>query len=163
MIVVADTSPVNYLVVIGKIHLLPQLYPIIVIPPAVVEELKQPSAPEKVRAFISNPPDWLMVKTPSLPPDSRLADLDKGERDALALALQMKADLVLVDERDAHLVAKQCGLAIAGTLRVLATAANKNLVDLSHAFALLRATNFRADPKLFEVLLLQDAARRENQ
>ena len=163
MIVIADTSPLNYLVIIGEIHLLPRLYTAILIPPAVAEELQQPNAPEKVRAWISSHPDWLSIQEPTLVPDFWFADLDRGERDALALALQIKADLVLVDERDARLAAEECGLVVAGTLRVLAIAASQNLVDLSQAFARLRATSFRAHPKLFEALLSQEAVRQKGQ
>ena len=163
MIVVADTSPLNYLVVIGEIELLPRLYKTITIPAAVAHELRQPDAPEEVRAWIGSPPPWLIMKEPAAFHDSRLADLDRGERDALALALQEKADLVLIDERDARSVAEQCGLVVAGTLRVLATAASRNLIDLRHAFTLLRATSFRASPKLFETLLAQEAVRQRGQ
>lgn len=163
MIVVADTSPLNYLIIIGQIHLLSCLYATVMIPPAVADELRQPDAPEKVRTWISNPPDWLIIQEPAFVSDPRLTDLDRGEQDALALALQLGADLVLIDERDARSVAEQCGLVVAGTLRVLATAASQSLVDLSLVFTLLRATSFRADPKLFEILLVQEAMRQHGQ
>jgi len=49
MVVVADASPINYLVLIGQIEILPRLYTRIVIPSAVLGELKHPVAPELVR------------------------------------------------------------------------------------------------------------------
>ena len=49
MVVVADTSPINYLVLIARIEILKQLYARILIPPAVLAELKHPAAPKAVR------------------------------------------------------------------------------------------------------------------
>ena len=95
MIVVADTSPLNYLIIIGQIHLLSCLYTAVMIPPAVANELRQPDAPERVRTWISNPPGWLIIQEPASVSDPRLTDLDRGERDALSLALQMGADTKL--------------------------------------------------------------------
>ncbi len=59
MIVVADTSPLNYLVLIGAAGVLEPLYTRVAVPEAVLIELKQPQAPAKVRAWIENPPAWL--------------------------------------------------------------------------------------------------------
>ena len=85
--------------------------------------------------------------------DPRLAHLDLGEREAIALALQLRADLVLIDERDGRMAAEACGLIVAGTLRVLAEGAAIGAVNLAEAFARLRSTTFRADPQLMELLL----------
>jgi predicted nucleic acid-binding protein len=160
VIVIADTSPINYLILIGEIDLLPKLYSEIVIPQAVADELRSPDAPGRVRAWIAAIPDWLSVKAPVPTHDQRLSGLDSGERDAIALALQLNAELVLIDERDARSVAQICGLSVAGTLRVLSTAASRNLVDLESAFELLQKSNFRANPGLFDALLAQDRARK---
>jgi predicted nucleic acid-binding protein len=138
VIVIADTSPINYLILIGEIDILPLLYPAIVIPPAVAEELRDSDAPNKVRAWISAPPGWLIVNAPVRTHDERLSGLDSGERDAIALALQMQANLLLVDERDARAVAEISGLAVER----------------------LQNTNFRASPLLFEVLLEKQRTRR---
>jgi predicted nucleic acid-binding protein len=119
MIVIADTSPLNYLVVIGEVDLLPKLYSRIMIPPAVEHELQSREAPDIVVGWMERPPGWLTVAAPRSSADSRLARLDRGERDALTLALELKADLVLLDDRDARSVAEQCGLTVAGTLGCL--------------------------------------------
>jgi len=76
MVVVADTSPINYLILIAQIELLKQLYTRILIPPAVVAELKHPIAPKPVRDWADNAPEWVEV----LSPKSRLmlAQLDLG-------------------------------------------------------------------------------------
>jgi len=85
--------------------------------------------------------------------EPRLAHLDIGEREAITLALELGADLILIDERDGREAALACGLRVAGTLRVLADAAAIDAVDLAQAFAALRSTSFRADPRLMELLL----------
>ncbi len=59
MIVVADTSPINYLVLIGHIEILPQLYVRILIPPAVWKELRDAQTPSSVRAWAAQVPAWL--------------------------------------------------------------------------------------------------------
>jgi predicted nucleic acid-binding protein len=159
VIVIADTSPINYLILIGEINILPQLYSSVVVPPAVADELRSLDAPEVVRTWIADAPEWLAIKSPAHVHDQRLSGLDSGERDAIALALEIRAELVLIDERDARSVAEFCGLAVAGTLRVLASAARQNLVDLDAAFQLLRQTSFRATPRLFEVILEQHRKR----
>lgn len=153
MTVIADTSPLNYLILIGAQELLPILYESIRIAPAGVSELAAPGAPEEVRRWIENRPEWLVVTAPRGLDDPRLAHLDRGEREAIALAMELNADLVLIDERDGRMAAQVCGLTVAGTLRVLADAAAMGLIDLREAFARLRSTTFRADARLMDRLL----------
>ena len=100
-VVISDTSPVRYLVLIGQADLLPALYTEVLIPEAVAEELNQPATPEPVRRWIAHRPSWLQVVpvTTGRAPVS-LADLDLGEHDAILLALHLKADLVLMDDRE---------------------------------------------------------------
>lgn len=153
MIVVADTSPLNYLILIGAVDLLPSLYGSIYTAPACVSELRAPGAPEEVRRWFENRPDWMVTTAPEEVSDPRLAHLDLGEREAISLALQLRADLVLIDERDGRMAAEACGLSVAGTLRVLAEGAAIGLVNLAEAFARLRHTTFRVNPRLMESLL----------
>src|SRR5882672_3573708 len=65
MIVVADTTPLRYLVVIGCEHLLPALFGRVLIPPAVVDELNHQNAPAAVRAWLAARPSWLEIRQPS--------------------------------------------------------------------------------------------------
>jgi len=67
---------------------------------------------------------------------------DEGERAVIALALTVKADLVLMDDRDGVDVARRRGLAVTGTLGVLDLAARRGLIDLAAAFERLKATTF---------------------
>lgn len=86
MIVIADTGPINYLILIGEIHVLPALYGQVLIPHSVHEELGSKRAPEAVRRWIAGPPVWLEVRTPVSSGDAFLTHLDAGERDAILLA-----------------------------------------------------------------------------
>ena len=152
MIVVADTTPLRYLVVIERDHLLPALYGRVFIPPAVAEELNNKSTPEMVRAWLASRPNWLEIRQPkhAIPPE---VDLDQGEQEAIALAEEVAADLLLVDEWDARLEAERRHLRVVGTLRVLADGATRGLADLEESFNRLRDTNFRVNSELLESLL----------
>lgn len=70
MLVVTDTTPINYLVLIGHVEILPSLYSRVVIPPAVVGDLQHPRTPEIVRAWIVAPPSWCTIQSPHGPPDA---------------------------------------------------------------------------------------------
>jgi predicted nucleic acid-binding protein len=154
-LVVADTGPINYLVLIDAIGVLPKLFERIFIPAAVQAELINTEAPEEVRAWIGQAPAWLEVK-PDPESDSSSLDersLDEGERAAIALARAINADLILMDDRAGVAVAHQYGLAVTGTLGVLELAARRGLVDLGLALARLKTTNFRYPPEIMDALL----------
>jgi predicted nucleic acid-binding protein len=152
MIVVADTTPLRYLVAIDREHLLPALYGRVLIPPAVAEELNHESTPKVVRDWLASRPSWLEIRRPvhSLAPE---VDLDRGEREAIALAEEVSADLLLVDDWDARQEAERRHLRAVGTLRVLADGAGRGLTNLQEDFERLRRTNFRVNPELLESLL----------
>jgi predicted nucleic acid-binding protein len=158
MIVVSDTSPLNYLILIGVQEILPVLFHRVVAPPAVLAEMLQSGAPEVVASWASSPPKWLEVITPTSV-DAALA-LGAGEIEAIALAQELNADYLLLDERKASSVARRLGLTATGTLTVLSLAAEKGLLSLPVAIAALRQTNFRGPAKLIEELLKQDEKRR---
>src|SRR5260370_12657802 len=82
MIVVADTTPLRYLAVIQRDHLLPALYGRVLVPAGVAEELGSHGAPDVVRTWLARRPHWLEIRQPAgyLPPD---VDLDRGEREAM--------------------------------------------------------------------------------
>lgn len=154
MTVVADTSPLNYLVLIGEIDILPILYGTVLISPAVLMELQDPVTPAAVRQWIATRPDWIQVVVPQSS-DLRFAGLGRGEREAISLGVERSADLLLMDERSGRAMADTCGIRVAGTLRVLTEAAKLNLLILPEAFGRLGATNFRVSPKLVTTLLLE--------
>jgi predicted nucleic acid-binding protein len=90
MIVVADTSPINYLILIEAIEILPELYQTVFVPEAVFDELQAAETPEKVRDWIKTPPVWFDVKKGAILLDSDLSELDKGEREAIALVEELE-------------------------------------------------------------------------
>lgn len=82
-----------------------------------------------------------------------MEDLDEGESDAITLALELHADLLLMDEREGVLAARRSGIEVAGTLGILARAAKRNLVNLADAFNRLKQTNFRYRQETTDMLL----------
>jgi len=153
MIVIADTSPINYLILIEEIEVLPALYGQVVVPPAVCDELRRARASEQVRIWIAQPPAWLEVRAPSRSPDSHLAHLDAGERDAILLAEELRADRLIIDEIRGRREAERRQLPFTGTLGVLAAAAENGLLDLRSAVEQLRHTNFHIAESILDRLV----------
>ncbi|MGH7138764.1 MAG: hypothetical protein ACREHD_23705 [Pirellulales bacterium] len=158
MIVVADASPLHYLVLCGQIDVLSALFGEVVIPPAVLSELQHPHAPAAVREWSSNQPPWLRIRSPlQVDPNMRLG---RGEAEGICLAAEMTADLLLIDDLRGRREAETRGLPIAGTLGVLAAAADRDLLDLPATIAKLRGTNFRIADRIVRKVLQDDAAQR---
>ena len=154
MTVVSNTSPLNYLVLIELQQLLPALFNRVLVPEAVLRELRSPAAPAQVGEWLDTTPDWLESRVGADIP-SELRQLGPGEREAIVLAESVDDGLVLLDERKARGMARQRGLAVTGTLGVLPVdlAAARGLVDLADAFERLAKTNFRGSPRLLRSLL----------
>ena len=157
MIVVADTTPLNYLILIGEVEVLPRLYGRVVIPPAVQEELAHSRAPASVQAWIAQPHPWLEVLSPAPVADSALAGLDAGEREAIALAEQLSLSTgpiqLVVDELLGRREAERRGLPVTGTIGVLRDAADQGLLDLRSSLERLRQTSFHISPAILARLL----------
>ena len=138
MLVVADTSPLNYLVWIEAAGILPKLYGEVIIPPEVRDELLAMDAPSVVRAWANRLPDWIEVQAPdaALRDDPRWRSLDLGERAAIALATVRQPSVLLLDE-----------------------AARLKLIALPDALERLMRTSFRY-PKAIVARLLEEDARR---
>ncbi|MBD2310557.1 DUF3368 domain-containing protein [Desertifilum sp. FACHB-1129] len=153
MIIVSNTSPINYLILIGQIDLLPKLFRQIVIPQVVYSELSDPEAPSLVRTWIVTPPDWLKIQSVSQDSDTIVDLLDPGERAAILLAQELNADLVLLDDMKARRAAKDKGLSITGILGILDRAATQKLIDLPAIVQSLQNTSFWASDSLFQRLL----------
>lgn len=159
MIVVLNTTPLNYLLQIGQAEVLPQLYDRVLVPEAVQRELMDPRAPARVRNWAAVPPGWLEVCSVTVLLDLGLAALRPGEREAIALAEERKADLLLIDERAARGEAGRRGLTVTGNLGVLDTAAERGLLDLRETLGQLRQTSFRMSPALIRTFLAREALR----
>src|SRR5215472_7098063 len=99
-VVVADTGPLNYLVLIGEIDVLPSLFETVYMPAVVRAELRHREALPAVRTWAARLPRWLEVRAVTAAGDDPAwRALDAGERAALALARVLDADLVLMDDR----------------------------------------------------------------
>lgn len=153
MIIVSNTSPINYLILIGQIDLLPKLFGQIIIPQAVYSELSDTEAPNLVRTWIATPPDWLKIQPVSQASDTIIDLLDPGERAAILLAQELSADLILLDDMKARLAAKDRGLSITGILGILDQAATMKLINLAAVVQSLQSTSFWASDSLFQRLL----------
>jgi len=159
-IVVADTGPLNYLIVIEAIDLLPKLFQSVLIPQAVCAELRDPGASSAVRQWADRPPAWVDVRAASMAREPSWKSLDDGEAQALALARSVSADLILMDDRAGVAIATGEGFAVTGTLGVLALGARHGLIDLADAYARLKTTNFRYRPEIMDALLTQHSKRK---
>jgi uncharacterized protein len=130
VIVVSDTSPINNLAAINQLHLLQQLYGTVLIPEAVYQELTDPDFPvagaKEVQTFtwiqIRAIEDRTMLKALS-------SELDPGEAEAIVLALEMKAEQVLIDERRGRMIAARLNLHYTGILGVLVEAKSQGFIS----------------------------------
>ncbi len=157
-VVIADTGPINYLLLIGYIELLPKLFERVILPSAVKGELSNPETPAKVRMWIAAPPQWLEIQhAGDLKP---VRGLGAGETEAIALALELRADILLMDDRRGVKAARGKGIEVTGTLGVLGLAGKRGLIDLAEAFELLKKTNFRYPQAIMDGFL-DDGSNRE--
>lgn len=122
MIVVSDTSPLTALLTVGQAELLTKLFHEVIIPPAVEKELRR-----------SHPtlPDWLhVVRVQNLAQAKNYSQLvDEGEAEAIALAEEIKADRLLMDERKGRRLAREHGLPVVGLLGVILLAKQARLIS----------------------------------
>ncbi len=152
MIVVADTSPLNYLLQIGLVDLLRSLYGRVSIPNAVLMEMHHSKAPAVVQNWVQALPDWVDVQHPTPLYINDLLDLDLGERSAIELALTLQADRILIDERRGALVGEKLGLLVTGTLGILRDAQQAKLVNALQAYERLKTlTNFRDNKTVADI------------
>lgn len=156
MIVVSDTTAIINLAIIGELHLLPDLFETILIPRAVYQEVvvrgaNMPGAETVERAT------WIQQKTPqnqSLVEQLR-ADLDPGEAEAIALAIEQQADLLVIDERKGREVAKHHQLPIIGLLGILTIAKRRGLIPAVKPLVdrLVEEADFYVSEKLLATVL----------
>jgi len=151
VIVVSDTTSLNYLVLISRESILPALFGKVYAPPAVLKEMRHPGAPAPVRNWADHPSDWLIVQAPTqtLP----LAPLGAGETEAILLAYELQADLLLTDDRRGVAEAKRLGLPVIGTLNVLQRASGAGLLNLAESIEALKQTTFRWSEELIDEIL----------
>jgi hypothetical protein len=145
LVIVSNTSPLLALEHLNELHLIRSVFagpPLI--PPAVAREFGRPL------------PDWIEVRTLSQPVGPLIlgASLGQGESEALALALEIKADLILLDDRAARRLAVALHLPLMGTLGLLLRAKSAGLIPaLRPRMEALRGLPFHIAPRLYEAVL----------
>jgi len=158
MPVVSNTSPILNLAVIGKLSLLHDQFGEVLIPNAVLEELRiQEDLPgcQAIRGALKD--EWLRIKEVS---DQSLVrvlerELDNGEAAAIALAVQVNAKWILLDEKEGRKIAKSLGLKVTGVLGILLRAKLEGrLPSIQKVMDQLRdCAGFRIKPELYDNLL----------
>jgi len=158
VIVVSDTSAITNLAAINQLKLLPTLYQRVLIPEAVYRELVdiEPTVPGSAEVQTAT---WLEVKVIAnreivehLQSEVRL---DPGESEAIALVLELGADLLLIDERRGRAEADRLGIRITGLLGILVEAKQKNLITAVKPLmdALIATSDFRISSALYNQIL----------
>jgi hypothetical protein len=158
VIVVSDTSAITNLATIQQLQLLSQLYNQIIVPEAVYRELVEiePPVPGTIEVQTAS---WLIVKQViNREVVNRLQNevrLDPGEAEAIALSLELKAALLLIDERRGRAEADRLGIKIIGLLGILIEAKQKDLIVAVKPLmdSLIATAEFRVSPALYNQIL----------
>jgi uncharacterized protein len=156
MIVVSDTSPLCNLALIDHLWLLKSIYQTVIIATIVADELAAAKNP-----IIATIPQLDWIQSRSLTNRTiatqlqRDRGLDAGEANAIALALELQADDLLIDERLGRREATHLGLSIIGILGILITAKQRNLINKVQPVmdALIHQASFRISPQLYQQVL----------
>lgn len=157
MIVVSDTSPISNLFLIGELKLLHHIYNEVLIPNAVMNELKKLEN-FNISIEVIKQASWIKcieVKHRN-EVQELLGDLDLGEAEAIVLAKNLHADWLLIDETKGRKTAKDMGLQIVGLLGVLLLAKKEGLIHevKSYLEKLITKTKFRMTQELFDEVLV---------
>ncbi len=163
MIAVSNTTPLRYLIAIGRENLLGQLFEKVFVPRAVFEELTEAKTPESVRQRVLSLPAWFEIRT--VAEDSATTfpvALHRGEREAILLSETLRPDVLLIDEQIGRMIALDRSLPLSGTLGVLERADTMGLVnDFPQILQELRASGFFITETLEQQLLRRHGARQK--
>lgn len=151
MIVVSNSSPLIALSIVNSLDLLRTLYGTIHIPEAVFREVVIRGAGQPGATAVANSP-WIVQHSPANPQKvKRLVNtgLDLGESEAIVLASELSAGLLILDENNARMAARQRGLQVTGSLGVLIAAKNAGIVAaIKPLLGRLSAAGFYISPKI---------------
>jgi predicted nucleic acid-binding protein len=164
MPVVSNTSPLLNLAIIGQLDLLPQQFAEVLIPPAVLTELKlQVDFPGSASVHRALETQWLRVVelTDVHLSQALMLELDEGEAAAIALALELDIRQILMDERDGRTKAKALGLQPVGVLGILLRAKRDGALNSVErvAHALRQEAGFFIAEELLEAILVEAGER----
>lgn len=155
MRVVSDSTPLIHLAKIGRLELLREFFGEIIIPEAVYRECVLEGGESEDAKAIKNA-GWIKVEKIS---DERLRhtlmlELDEGESEAIVLALEKNAELILIDDYDGREVARALGLRVVGTIGILLRAKFRGEIEsLKNELEKLKATGFWLSEELYERIL----------
>jgi len=156
--VIANSSPLITLSLVKKLNIFKELYGKIIIPQAVFDEIipkdKGKHGIEEIESAIAS--GWIIQRKirNRMAVEMLLSELDLGEAEAIVLAREKKANLVILDNREPRRVAKSLGLKIMGTLGVLKHAHTLGLVeDLKDILDEIRLKGFWISQDLYNEIL----------
>jgi predicted nucleic acid-binding protein len=132
-----------------------------VVPSSVRAELLNDAAPANVRAWAANPPVWVEIHVAKQVVGT--GDISRTDREAIALARELNASFLLMDDQQARRCASALEVITLGTLGLLEAAAARGLVSLPAAIEKLRRTSFFVTDELIEAALQRDTERRRRQ
>ncbi|MEY2984506.1 MAG: hypothetical protein RLZZ568_1123 [Cyanobacteriota bacterium] len=160
MLTVSNTSPLLNLAIIDCLHLVKKQFQRVYIPEAVFTELKvNENLPGSSSLRNAIQEEWLTVRNPTNEPLIQLLrrELDQGESEAIALALKLNADLILLDEKEGRRIARSLKLNITGILGIALKAWQEGEIkSMSELIKALRTqANFHISPAL-ERKILED-------
>ena len=162
MTIISDTTPLRYLIEIEKAYILESLFGKVIIPQAVFNDLQRPKTPQPVKEWIVKHPAWLEVRQADLSLYTPQKRIGAGECEAFALALELQADAVLLDDKGAMVEARRLGLMTIRTFDILERAAKENLLDLPETIDRIKRTSFRLPPaKIIDEILERDRQRKQ--
>jgi predicted nucleic acid-binding protein len=154
--VISNTSPITNLAAVGQLNLLQQLYGSIIIPQAVYNEMA--GLPYAVPGTVEvQTLSWIQtqqVVNRNLVTELQ-AELDEGESEAIALAIELSADRLLIDDYQGRTVASRLGVKITGLLGVLLAAKRRGLIAAVKPVmdALIALPGFRVSNQLYADIL----------
>ncbi|MEM1292980.1 MAG: DUF3368 domain-containing protein [Cyanobacteria bacterium P01_H01_bin.162] len=158
MIIVSDTSPLSNLTLVDHLFLLQEIYQTVIIPKAVAEELANAQTDEpSIAAVLSL--DWVTVKNAqNVALIAELRNeylLDRGESEAIALALELNAEELLIDERLGRREAARLGISMTGVLGILLIAKRRGLIAAVRPVMdeLITVAKFRVSRQLYTEVL----------
>lgn len=156
---VSDSSPLIHLAAIGRLLLLKDYYNSIIIPTAVWREVVEQGGDRKGAMEIKNARDegWITVASPKNAPliKALLQDLHEGEAESIALAIELQAGIIILDESEARHCAEQHGLPVIGIIGILMQAkADGKIKSMRAELERLHKTgNFWISKSLHQVIL----------
>lgn len=156
MTIVSDTSPITNLAAIAQLNLLQQIYGAIVIPQAVYDELTKVGDPVPGTLEVQTL-SWISVH--SVHNQEQVTKfwqtIDLGEAEAIALALELEADRLLIDDAAGRAIALGVGLKITGVLGVLLIAKQRGFISAVQPLMdeVMERAGFRVGDLLYQSVL----------